>query len=224
LLNYESPIDNFNTPYPIFERVYGIPLCNCQFTSNIDGVGYHRTQEHNDICIHCDHYVFYGSEMDITDVVERKPWGYSDEVVEAVRTAYMASGNASTVARQFEISHLTVLNWIKLYKWEFQSKEAELSDELKAIWERCPNIVAVAKRTGISANVIRRLCKKYNWKEVKKVEKKKRKVLQVYSMQTVQKAKEMYESGIKPQKIAKELNVVRRTLSSWMEKYNWRKK
>ena len=111
---YEPELGDIYTPIPEFERSYTIPLCNCKLPLS---VGYHRTQQQDDICVYCDHYVFYGSEMDITDVSDTNAIKYSYDLVEAVRKAYMASGNASQIAREFEISRHTVRNWSKQFNW-----------------------------------------------------------------------------------------------------------
>ncbi len=116
--NLDTHLGDFYAPIPNFERVFGIPLCDCKFADiGNSKVGYHHAHQENDICTRCGHYVFYGSEKDVTDVSDSNIIRYSDDKVEAVREAYVASGNASAVAREFGISRHTVSSWKKQFNW-----------------------------------------------------------------------------------------------------------
>ena len=178
---YESELGDIFSPFPTFERSYTIPLCNCQFPLTFGNVGYHRTKQEDDICIHCEHYVFYGSERDITDVSEVKPWGYQDDVIEAVKTAYMASGNASAVAREFGVSKYTIYNWKKLFNWEtkkssniiniteipkkrvIKTYNSKVIRQAEKMYEKGEPMRNIAKKLGVVRRTLNSWQVKYKW-------------------------------------------------------------
>lgn len=109
-----------------------IALCNCKLPVHFNYAGYHETLQVNGVCSFCEHYVFWGTEEDMTKDLKsvknnhirtRGNDKYPLEYKEQVREKYEDSSyKVDEVCKMFNLPRSTVMAWKKKYGWKVRRR------------------------------------------------------------------------------------------------------
>lgn len=139
--------------------------------------------------------------------------------------------NISLIAEELNVSSTNIGSWAKKYKWQrlkqpedlYRNYSDEFLEKTKSLYEVGKTNIEIANALNLCNGTIGRMAKKYKWKKIINTSNWVNGL--PYSMETIDKARNLYEQGMVNREILIEVGIKDLgTLSRWIKKYSWKRK